>query len=238
MDDLGSIVLTVVGYVIAPILASLIAIFIWERYREPKLAIKTVKKALGKEPSVQEFKQGPSRAFYHLNVTNEGKSPAYHCKIAMDFSAKVSTTAPFPVTGKWDRSPEPYIEMPVPVEVSPGWMIRHEALEIPQPFILSFSEAIDIQPGQSEPFCVIVKYEGEQECYAFSSWGYLKSRDHRVPEWRLGLGDSDVRISITYSGKKSTVAWFSLNNRGKALDSVDISASAESPRAARQCMTC
>lgn len=215
------IILTLVGSVIGGIVASLIAIIIWERYREPKLVIEIPEKIPRKEPSIQKLDQ-ISRAFYHLIAKNKGKSPAYTCRIRMKFLDTEFKKEPFTVNGKWDRGPQPLIYAPVPIEVLPNGKIKTVIRETRQDFIIPFAEIIDIHPGMSESFCILVKYDNEEECYAFGSWSYLKGNGYKVNEWKLDIGKYIVEIELTYSGKKMVKEKFVLTNQDTKIDNVEI----------------
>lgn len=181
------IVSTLLGSVIGSVLASLIAIFIWERYRQPKLVIEIPDKIPGKEPAIQRLNQ-ISRAFYHLRVVNNGKTPAYNCRITMRFEDINTKKQLFMVNGKWDRGPQPLLYAPVPTQILPDGKIETVIGEFPHDFLIPFAEVIDIHPNIPESFCIVVKYENEEECYGFSSWSYLKGKGHRVNDWKLDIG--------------------------------------------------
>jgi hypothetical protein len=213
--------LMLAGSIVGGVLASLIGILIWDQYKKPKLKIEIPEKTPGKEPSPQpEF----SRAFYHLKVRNEGKSPAYSCRVIMRFFDEGRKTQLFaPVNGKWDRGPEPLIFSPVPVEVLPDGKLKIETRETRQNFVIPFAETIDIHPRMpSEGFGVVVKYENEKECWPFSSWSYILGHGHRVHEWRLDGGKYVVEIELLYSGKGSVKRKFLLINEGTTINSVEI----------------
>jgi len=63
------------------LIASITAIIVWEKYRQPKLTIELPKEG----PAIQTLPDGTKRAFYKLLVRNIGKSPAYYCKVFMRF---------------------------------------------------------------------------------------------------------------------------------------------------------
>lgn len=209
------------GSIFGGILGSLIAIQIWDQHKKPKLKIEIPEKILGQEPSPQPKW---SRAFYHLKVRNEGKSPAYSCRVIMRFFDVDCKTQLFsPVNGKWDRGPEPLIYSPVPVEVLPDGKLKIETRETRQNFLRPFAEIIDVHPRMpSEDFCVVVKYENEKECWPFSSWSYILGQGHRVKKWQLNSGRYVVEIELLYSGKGSVKRKFLLINEGTTMDSVEI----------------
>ena len=209
------------GSIVGGIVGSLIAILIWDQHRKPKLKIEIPEKILGQEPSPQPKW---SRAFYHLKVRNEGKSPAYSCRVIMRFFDVDCKTQLFsPVNGKWDRGPEPLIYSPVPVELLPDGKLKIETRETRQNFVIPFAEIIDVHPRMpSEDFCIVVKYENEKECWPFSSWSYILGEGHRVKKWQLNSGRYVVEIELLYSGKGSVKRKFLLINEGTTRDSVEI----------------
>src|SRR3972149_5698250 len=94
------------------LVASLIAILIWEKYKQPRLIIELH----GHGPAVQPL-GGTRRAFYKLLVKNVGKSAAYYCKVFMRFFDEHGSQQIIGevISGKWDHGPEPVIYIPVPI---------------------------------------------------------------------------------------------------------------------------
>lgn len=156
-------------------------------------------------------------------VRNNGRTPAYNCKIKMKFFEASSKKPLFEVNGKWDRGPQPLLYAPVPLRVLSDGRIETKVHEFPHDFLIPFSEVLDVYPSIPEPegFCIAVKYNNEQECYAFSSWSYLKGVGHRVNEWKLNSGEYAVEIELTYSGKRFAEN-FCLINTGTQMDSIEI----------------
>ncbi len=146
---------TLVGSVIGGVVASIIAIVIWEWYRQPNLVIEIPNKISGTEPAIQP--QFP-RAFYHLRAANKGKTPAYNCRITMKFKDVNTEKQLFTVNGKWDRGPQPLLYMPFPKQVLPNGEIKGNIEEVAHDFLVPFAEVIDIYPNTSESFCIVVKY--------------------------------------------------------------------------------
>jgi len=196
IDILSALIVSVVSGIVA----SLIAIVIWERCRQPKLVIEIPDKIPEKEPAIQQLNQ-TSRAFYHLRVMNKGKTPAYNCRITMKFKDVNTGKQLFTVNGKWDKGPQPLLYAPVPTQILPDGKVKTVIGEFPHDFLVPFAEVIDIYPNTPENFCIIVKYDNEKECYAFSSWSYLKGRGYKVNDWKLKIGEYTMEIELTYSGK-------------------------------------
>lgn len=205
------------------LIASLIAILIWEKYRQPKLTIELPKEG----PAIQTLADGTRRGFYKLLVKNIGKSPAYYCKVSMRFFDEqgIEPVITDVISGKWDRGPEPIIYIPVPIISSSGESEIH-TVEARQSFLIPFAEVLDIHHNvPAEAFCPLMKYEGEQECYAFSALGYLigQAPGHKVPEWKIGFGKNIFEIELIFSGKKSYKQRFLLENESTAVDGIKIS---------------
>jgi len=208
--------------VLGGILASFIAIIIWEWYKQPDLEITTASDKNDNAFSAQHV-ANVTRAFYKLKVINLGSAPACNCKIQIRFTDPTLHTTIFELNGKWDFGPEPIIHIPVFTQLKNGNIVRHLE-ESPQGFLVPFSEVIDIQPDSAETFCILLKYDNEVSCWGFSAWGYIRSpnRDHRVPEWELNLSNVRAEVSINYSGSKSTTSTFQIENKGTEHDSVKI----------------
>jgi len=207
----------IISVIVTPIVISIVSVYIWEIWKQPRLEIEILN-----EPVIQPF-GATTRAFYHLRVHNKGRSPAYNCRIKMTFSEFNTKKQLFTVNGKWDRGPQPLLYAPVPKKILCDGTIVTEVGEFPHDFLIPFAESLDIFPKSPEGFCFLIKYDNEEECYAFSSWGYLKGNGHKVKEWMLGSGEYSLEVNLTYSDKK-TVKQFHISNVEKLMNSVKISA--------------
>lgn len=221
IDYLSSSIGSIIASLIGGLIASLIAIVIWEKYRQPKLIIELPEEG----PSIQTIPSGIKRAFYHLLVKNIGKSPAYYCKIFMRFYDEngIHQVISEPINGKWDRGPEPIIYVPSPSVSING---QPAITEVRQSFLVPFAEVLDIHHNvAAEGFCPVIKYENEPECYAFSTWSYLRGQapGHKAPEWKIGFGRTILEVELVFSGKKSQKQRFLLENQSTALDGIKIS---------------
>ncbi|GAG63601.1 unnamed protein product, partial [marine sediment metagenome] len=95
--------------------------------------------------------------------------------------------------------------------------------ETRQDFLIPFAEVLDIHPRMPpEPFGILVKYEGEEECYAFSAWGYILGQGHKVEDWKLGIGKHVVEVELIYSGKGIVKKKFLIVNQDTQANSVEI----------------
>ncbi|SIM83844.1 hypothetical protein [Cuniculiplasma divulgatum] len=167
------------------------------------------------------------RAYYHLRVKNSGRSPAFNCRIRINFH-DLGGTEKFGISGKWDRGSQPFVYQRVPVKWCKDGTIKSENTETPNDFLIPISESIDLYPSDDpESFGLIVKYNDDPDCYGFSAWGYLRfGLGHRIPEWRLPQGEHFAKVTLTYSsgstGRKFSKE-FKVDNLGRELDSVEIS---------------
>ncbi|MCL4335166.1 MAG: hypothetical protein M1402_03620 [Candidatus Thermoplasmatota archaeon] len=211
--------------VLTGILISLSSQIIWNLLVRPSLNIESMPRVAGSEPAIHET---PSwkRAYYHLRVKNSGKSPAFNCRIRMNFYDSEGVKK-FEISGKWDRGSQPLVYQWVPKKWLQNGTIESEYTETPNDFLIPFSESIDLYPSDSESFGFIVKYDDDPDCYGFSAWGYLRfGLGHRIPEWKLSKGTHFAKVTLTYSsgstGRKFSKE-FKVENLGRNLDSVAIS---------------
>jgi hypothetical protein len=211
--------------ILGGLLASLIAITVWEKFKQPHLIIEI---PTGNNPSIQTLPDGKTRrAFYHLLVRNTGRSPAYYCKIFLRFFDEKGEKLVIGdvVNGKWDRGPEPIIESPVPIQVHQDGSVTSQLMETRQGFLIPFAEVLDIHHNvPAEGFCPFIKYDNESECYAFSGWSYLKGQapGHKVPEWKLDHGKYLLEVELVYAGKRSHKESFFVENETTRADGVKL----------------
>jgi hypothetical protein len=221
MNWLLSLLLTIIG----GLLASLVGIIVWDKFKQPSLIIEI---PTDNEPRIQTLPDGKTkRAFYHLIVRNRGRSPAYYCKIFMRFfdgkGEKLAINDV--VNGKWDRGPEPIIESPVPTRVNQDGSVVSQLMETRQGFLVPFAEVLDVYnnvPG--EGFCPLIKYDNESECYAFGGWSYLKggAPGHKVPEWKLDKGKYLLEVELVFAGKRSHKERFLIENETTKADGIKL----------------
>ena len=211
--------------VLTGILISLSSQIIWSLLIKPSLSIDVIPKTAGNEPSVHETEKW-KRAYYHLRVKNSGSSPAFNCRIRINFR-DLCGAEEFEISGKWDRGSQPLVYQWVPTKLKEDGAIESKYTETPNDFLIPFSESIDLYPSDPETFGFIVKYDNDPDCYGFSAWGYLRfGLGHRIPEWKLHRGQHLAKITLTYSsgstGRKFSKE-FKVENLGTESDSVVIS---------------
>ncbi len=192
--------------------------FIYDRLRAPKLSAIIPED----DPSVQPL-PGARRGFYHVMIVNKNveikgrrifwSHPSYHTRVTMKFMNEKGRKL-FELNGRWDRGPEP---------LAPG-IAGGRVVFLPDSSLVPISETIDISPGKGgDRFCVVMKYEGEEECWGFSNWSYIRGwqRGWRDPDSRLGIGKYIVDVYITASNAERSFR-FILENRGRKLEDVSI----------------
>lgn len=211
--------------IVGGLIASVIAIVVWDKFKRPSLIIEIPP---GNEPNIQMLPDGKTkRAFYHLLVRNTGRSPAYYCKIFMRFFDEKGEELVIGdvVNGKWDRGPEPIVESPVPIKVNEDNSVESQLMETRQGFLVPFAEVLDIHnnvPG--EGFCPLIKYDNEEECYAFSSWSYFKGEapGHKVREYKLMQGKYLLEVELVFGGKGSHKERFLIENETTRADGIKL----------------
>jgi len=198
---------TFLGFLLA-IITAVIGKIVYDRIRAPKL-IAYVKE----EPYVQELSNNQARGFYRIAIKNKqnilGKLPANKCRVKITFKDNLGKTM-FSLAGKWDWTPEPLKYK----------LVNGQLKGIPDPTLIPPSEFVDINPNDEESFCILMKYDGENECYAFNGFSYLHP-DLKNPNWKLGLGEYQIHLELhaSNSHKKFT---FTLKNEGKKLSDISI----------------
>ena len=195
---------------VSGILASLIAIYFWEKWHKPRLGIEILPKT-PENLSVAnpDYK---NMAFYRLKVINQGKRAAFNCKINLEFQDNNRNKKFDPIKAKWDRTPEPIIYFPSPDKPVP----------ITQPSIINSTELLNINPYSSEElFCVLVKEDGHEECYAFGPLSYFDTDRLKKQEWELSKGEYYLKVTINYSDGK-LMEDFYIKNHDTQKDSIEI----------------
>lgn len=110
------------------IIASIMAIIIWEWVQQPELFIEYY---------------GRHGSYYRMNVNNYGGRPAYNCKIKMKFTDYYDDSDIFndKINGKWDSKPH----------------IAHIQNRNVRMFFLHYIEKTDIHVNMSETFSLLIR---------------------------------------------------------------------------------
>ena len=94
------------------------------------------------------------------------------------------------------------------------------------PLLISLGYTRDIPPtGQPEPISIAIKYEGMDDCWAFTQESFLTAPDPQGRLWlaghlRIPRGDYTVQVEVIYSGD-TVVDNFRLSCRGQGLSTED-----------------
>jgi len=103
---------------------------------------------------------------------------------------------------RWSSTPEP-----LPLQVA----INGHFGQIFDPVRMGIDSNIDIQPGISQPLDVVVKFDGEADCYGWNNESYFSDPPWRNPGWRLPQGKYFVKVVVTSAGQRCERAFELLN---------------------------
>ena len=102
---------------------------------------------------------------------------------------------------RWSSQPQPVLTS------ADGQNLRL----VPDTSQVAVTPQVDILPGASEPLDVVVRYDGEDECYGWNNESYFVSI--RNPKWRLPKGRYAVEVRIC-SASEVCEKEFRLTNEG------------------------
>lgn len=143
------------------------------------------------------------RAFYHIGLTNLGKTPVKNARVYFNFEG---LNIKFTTIAKWDWTAEPFDTY---TNIRPNVV----------PWLVVDSQVHDILPAISETVAVLMKYENEDEAYPFSAFSYLYP-DLKLPN-KIMLGECVVK-AILYSENYKCSLSFKVNNKGRTFNDVSI----------------
>lgn len=202
----------VIGFVFG-IIASGIAAIMYERATRPKLEV-----TLDDEPRAQGQIQGrPPHEFYHVKVRNRaavwplpGRKPAWSCKALIEvLDTHGSRVISQPIHARWTSQPEPLL---------PG-VAGGQAVNLVDFARVMNARKIDIHSHEDQQLSLVLKFEGQAECYLFSNESYLFNWTNAA--WRLNPGTYRVRVVVFY--ERGTVERdFELDNLGTTRDSLKL----------------
>jgi len=214
--EIGTFLLSTI---LLSVILSLVSRKTWDYLNRPILKIETIPKEENREPTIQKL-NSQKRAFYHIKIFNKGRTSVYDCEIFITF-LDCEGNEFFRLKGKWDKSPEPLIPLAFQLDKSkPNIVVQ----DYPYPSLISLSEMLNIRPKSSETFCIVMKYEGEKECYGFSAWNYIKGYESglRVEEWGISAEKFLVKVEIRGANcnQEDTIQ---IENIGEGINDVNIS---------------
>lgn len=212
---MSGIILQILISILSGLLASIIAIVVWEWIMKPALEIEICKKVENKEPAIDS-----NLAYYHMQITNYGCRTANNCRVEIRLKDINTEETLFSYFGKWDKNPRPLLHVPIPIKIKKKEEIETQNKPVFQEFIISDAETINIGPDSSEKFALLIKYDGESECYGFNSWSYNQEK-FKDKNMELGRGEYILEIELNSSSKK-LVKKFLLLNVSNRLDDIEI----------------
>lgn len=192
------------------ILASAIAWLISEKWVQPRPVLQ-----LDEQRFMGQSGQNPPHEFFHVVVKNAAarwplkiRRPAWACQARITVVEPVDALGASPnIIARWTSQPEPLTPTNAGLALDPGKMIQARRADV-------FSHHI-------ERIAVLLKYEGDPDCYLFSNESYLFG-GWKNPAWRLPEGRYRLHISIVHENGEA-VSDLRLENGGRGRDDVKIS---------------
>jgi hypothetical protein len=187
-----------VGAVLGGVIAFGIT-FIVEMYRRPKLILSWVPPldtVFGSTTSDQNQRTGKS---LHIAVYNKPflgfRTAALQCKAEITFY-QLDGRNRFgkSMSGRWSGSPQPG---PIKGQILPDG----KEFLIVDPSRLTLESRMDIFPGERQELDLVVRFQGEDNCYGWNNETYFKSADGKNPDWELEHERYLVQIRIVASGQ-------------------------------------
>lgn len=196
------------------ILASGIAALIYDRATRPRLRIE-----VDESGRVRDQAQG-LHEFHHLIVRNRkaiwpfpGRRPAWSATARLEvLDTDGRSVVQVPVYARWTSQPEPLI--PVVAGVNAGNLI--------DPARLVTGRKVDVHSHEDQQISLLIKYDGEDDCYIFSNESYFYSGTRwQHPAMRIPLGTFRLRAMVFYE-RGQEIAELKLTNRGPRIADVQL----------------
>lgn len=200
-----------VGAVLGGVIAFGIT-FVVEMYRRPKLILSRVPPldtifASTGPAGDQNQRAGKS---LHIVVYNKPflgfRTAALQCKAEITFY-QVDGRNRFgkSMTGRWSASPQPG---PIKGQILPDG----KEFLIVDPSRLTLESRMDIFPGERAELDLVVRFQGEVNCYGWNNETYFRSADGKNPDWELEHDRYLVEIRIVASGQTFNGVFQLVNN--------------------------
>jgi hypothetical protein len=188
---------TVIGQLPGAIFGFLVSLLTWiftERVSSPKLEI-----VVDEDRGLGQFPGNPPHEFYHVRVRNvlpkyrlHGRKPAWACRATIEvFRPDGGRVIADDVIARWTSQPEPLL--PVVAQGEAGYVL--------DPARLTQARRVDVHSHSDERIPLVLKFEGERDCYIFSNESYRYQRLHqelRNPDWRIPPGRYRLRVTVQY----------------------------------------
>lgn len=180
-------------------------------------------------PSIGQMPGHPKHRFFHLIVENKEapflwrrftqRDTAWACEVSLSFyfaDRPREKAIPDTVIARWSSAPELLQPVVLP-NVSVGGQAARST--IPDLTKLPYGRRMDLHAGKPEPLDLVVKFEGQRQCYVFGNESYWLGWENEG--WRLEGGEYSIVAEIRSGGYRKTRI-FRLTNNGTQLDSVTV----------------
>lgn len=206
--------------IVAIILAIVIPFFI-ERSKKPHLIVQIDEDILiPGQPT--RYLHGRVINQPHLDILSAiERHPAYDTRVVLRFYAENQTILGL-IEAKWTQSPEcrtPITQ--IVINQSPGQVdIRNIDAFDPTKTVFSNRRTIPTNT-QGEPFDIVVKNQGQNDCFAVTGWSY-RFRDLADPDLAIHNGIFTLEIEAISTNARSQIQTFRLRNEGPDIRDVEL----------------
>ncbi len=202
----------IIAFCVGALSSSAVAL-LYERSTQPDLDI---------IPDYNERSQGkitgnPPHEFYHVVVINKPSSrlvrirrPAWSTSAMISVRDEKGQLFIKDITARWTSQPEPHIP----------FLYQNQIVNIIDPARIVYSNRVDVHNHTNQHLPLILKYEGENECYVFSNGSYGYSM-WKKPEWRIPAGNYSIEVRLNYDGGPKTFI-IGLENNGISRNDLNL----------------
>lgn len=191
------------------LLGALIVILV-EQLRKPSLKLRLLPTQDAVYPEGRPAKRS---RYIHLEAVNEllprwarwmSRSAALGCRGTISFHHMDGQNIfGRSMSVKWVRTPE---ALPMPIYLNDG-----KSGYLVDPIRIMAESRDDIAPGEAAEFDVVVRFDGEPDCYGWNMESYKSEPLWRNPKWKLLAGRYLLRVEV-FSGDQSCSGLFRLIN--------------------------
>lgn len=197
----GNVSLSIIGGIISAAIFAFVLTF-WQK---PKLRF--ISETIGTSD--------PDKQFYHICVKNYGHTTAYNCKVDIEFINKQSGERIQIKNSKWVQNPEP-------VTIH---LLDMVPKKVPHDSLLKNTWYMSIPPNSSQAFALLLKYRGEENCYAFNGENYIegfqKRTYFRMESRRISQGEYVANLTVVGDNVRGSGSYY-IYNSGPMFSDVTI----------------